>query len=289
MMTYSRKTFGLLAAAVGTFAAADVQANHILGYDFNETGTVAQPNGTGTDKPVANIVGAGASRGGPGSGVSGLDFDRAFDNSGPSSIIGGGRAQNPGDYDQIDGLTSFTVAGWFRLPEDADSIGAQAGLVNNITTQVNRPTGGFGVTGGTVRDSGTLRLLVNAQTPNVESDPGTYDEVGEYVNFAVTYDGTTGAVQFYKGLTDEAISLVDTATLNAGAVRDENEPLTIGVNTFGSSLTSSGFNGLIDNVRIWDFVVSADTLETVRQGDVIPEPASLAVIAFGGLMLRRRR
>ena len=285
------RTLAAAAVVVGLPLAASAQTP-LLSYDFNETGNTAFATGSAAAPPASNltITGAGASRGADGSGVSGLPGDRAFDNTGPNSIIGGGRATASGDYDPIDALNSFTLAGWFRLPSTSQSIGGQAALVENLNSQIggSAPRGGYGLTGSLRAGSGGLRLRVN-EGVGVEGGIGSYAETGEYVFFAVTYDGSQA--QFYKGLTDESAALVDTVGYAQGAVADEGQPLIVGVSQGGSSLTQVPFRGLIDNVGIYGQVLSGGQIESLRQSafPAVPEPASLAVVGLGGLALLRRR
>ncbi|TWU46160.1 Dockerin type I repeat protein [Rubripirellula tenax] len=99
---------------------------------------------------------------------------------------------------------------------------------------------------------------------SIESS-AAYPEIGQYVYFAVSYDRTqtTDNVKFYKGTTIGGVNLVDTLTLNAGVVNQEEIPLSIGV-TRTSGLTLNPFNGLLDDIRIDGSVVSIGKLESRR-------------------------
>ena len=180
---------------LATLATAPAHASHLLGYGFNETGTSAAADGSASTagSPTLNLIGNSGSpadlHAGPGSGVSGAPGDRAFDNTASTGILTASRGQHAADFNPIDGLTSFTLGGWFKLPSTAtESIGRQAALIENGTISVLDPLAGFRLRGGSRADSGTLELRVNRDF-EVEST-AAYTEIGEWVNFAVTYDGT---------------------------------------------------------------------------------------------------
>ncbi len=50
-----------------------------------------------------------------------------------------------------------------------------------------------------------------------------------------------------------------------------------------------GFNGLIDELAVYNYVLDAQTIAAHYAAGIVPEPASLALLAAGGLMLVRRR
>jgi len=271
----------------------------ILGYQFNETGTSANATGSAAagGNPQLNFTANGGAaadlHGGPGSGVSGQSDDRAFDNSASTGIIGASHGQNAADFDPIDGLNAFTLSGWFRLPSSlTESIGRQMSLIENGTVSVNDDPGGFRLRGGSTANAGTLELTVN-RDDRVESS-AAFTPVGEWVNFAVTYDGlsTTDNVKFYVGSTSTPLALVDTLTLDSGPVLGESIPLTLGV-TQTSGLTLGAFPGLLDSIRIYGEVASLGTLENARLADIrqVPEPSGwvLALVAAVSLLVIRRR
>ncbi len=261
----------------------------LLSYFFDETGTTALATGTAADdagNPLLNFIGNGGAAAdlhtGPGTGVSGLPTDRAFDNSASNGIIGASRAQHAADFQPIDALAAFTLSGWFRLPETAtESIGRQDALIENSTISVLDNPGGYRLRGGAVADSGTLELRVNRDF-EIESS-AAYTEIGEFVFFAVSYDGTLTAdnVKFYKGTETGGVTLVDTLTLDAGVVLDENIPLTLGV-TQTSGLTINPFQGQLDNIRIDGAVVSLAQLEARRSFDLGAVPMSTGNPGNGG-------
>lgn len=292
-------TTTLAAAVLAALMGNPANAAHLLGYNFNETGTSAAADGSAATagSPTLNLIGNNGSpadlHAGPGSGVSGASGDRAFDNTGSTGILTASRGQHAADFNAIDGLTKFTLGGWFKLPSTAtESIGRQAALFENGTISVLDPLAGFRLRGGAAANSGTLALRVNRDF-EVESS-AAYTEIGQWVNFAVTYDGTkaTNNVQFYKGTTTSPLTLVSMRSLNAGPTAQDAIPLTVGT-TPTSGLTFNSFNGLLDNLRIWDSVVPLAGLEAVRQGDVgVPEPATGVQLGLGFLLsqgVRRRR
>ncbi len=261
----------------------------LLSYSFDESGTVASAAGSasfGAGNPLLNLIGNGGGaadlHGGAGSGVSGSPSDRALDNTASDGIIGASRGQHAADFDPIDALAAFTLSGWFKLPDTAtESIGRQDALIENGTISVLDDPGGYRLRGGAVANSGTLELRVNRDF-SIESS-AAYTEIGEFVYFAVSYDGSggTGNVKFYKGTTTETVTLVDTLTLNAGVVLDEAIPLSLGV-TQTSGLTVNPFNGLLDNVRIDSSIVSLAQLEARRLVDLGLTPAATGNPGNGG-------
>jgi hypothetical protein len=274
----------LLMAAAGS--VSPLYANHILGYQFNDApgSTTATADGSAAGSaPTLNIV-APATIGADGSGVSGLPGDRAFNNSAATSMGGtingsGGRGMHAADFDAIDGLLKFTIAGWFKTDSTA-SIGANAVLFDNRT----------GVSGVRVHgDPNTPGNLVLAVDNGSNSSSG-FSTTQEWVNFAVTYDGTIlqpgPNVFFYAGDIDTPLTLVGSGTNTNGSGNDpasnDSNALIIGSRiTFGTS-DGDPFDGLIDNIRVWGEVVPVATLDATRLSDTgVPEPTSLVILLLG--------
>jgi hypothetical protein len=64
-----------------------------------------------------------------------------------------------------------------------------------------------------------------------------------------------------------------------------DDPMEIG----GSSRFSEDYAGLIDDIGVWNERLSDSRIQDIANGGAIPEPASLALMGLGGLMLLPRR
>lgn len=111
---------------------------------------------------------------------------------------------------------------------------------------------------------------VSAATPLIDDqwhhvavvlDGGNTDDIRLYVD---------GQIEAASGLVQRIINTSAANTVKIGVFTD----------------TQRYFNGLIDDVRIYDRALSENEVLALYQ---IPEPTTLLLFGFGGLMLKRRR
>lgn len=299
-MTYQLRSWyvpTLLFIATSNFVT-HTYANHILGYQFNDasgsTTAIADGSAAGSS-PALNVVAPGTI-GADGSGVSGLPGDRAFNNSAATAMGGtingsGGRGTHAADFEAVDGLLKFTIAGWFKT-DSTIAIGANAVLFDNRT----------GISGVRVHGDPNIPGNLVLAVDNGSNSSTGFGATQAWVNFAVTYDGTIlqpgPNVFFYAGGINSALTLVGSGTNTNGSGNDpasnDSNALSIGSRVLFGTSDADPFDGLIDNIRIWSEIVPVATLETLRQTDAgvstVPEPTSLITLLLGvtGLGLTRR-
>jgi hypothetical protein len=255
----------------------------ILELKFDETGFDAPSTGLNTNA-ARLLVDAAVSRdlhSANGKGVSGRPGDRAFDNS-ISSGMGnkgdGGRATIVADVDAADDLLSLTLQGWFR---------AEGAGITDLARLITKQAGNTGFL--LLGTGGNLDLEIN--NVGTTSTGARYADAGEWVFFAVTYDGTatSGNVRFYRGSRNNIVILLETRTLNQGRALANSESITVG-NSNGTF--TRPFDGWLDNVRVFGSKLNSSgaltlrQLEWLRNKDVqnLSEPVALSVIHTGSFV-----
>ena len=280
---------GIVLAVVAfvVWGSTAASAAPILEYTFNETGTTAPSTGSdSTPVTLLETLGNPADlHSVPSAGVTGGNADRGFDNSASSMGAAGGVASQ-GDLDAIDGLTSFTIATWYKQTDNKSGYPRLA---------YHHGSGaGFQIEAPTVGSAGETRIIIDGDYNDGNRSPaGSFpDAVDTWVFFAFTYDGTqsTDNAKFYRGFrtNPEAagvdsgfvadVTLVSTHSIDEGALGDNDVGLFFG----NRQDRQRAFDGLIDNFRLFGSKTSGDAsgtlslaeLETVRAGDV-PQPITV--------------
>jgi len=266
----------------------------ILGYQFNDepnSVTAAAIGSAAASAPALNII-SPAFIGADGSGITGLAGDRALNNRAATSMGGttnssGGRGTHAADFDAIDGLLKFTITGSFKTDSTA-KIGGNALLVANRSG-----IAGFSLFGDP-NVSGSLVLAVDGGS---NSSSG-FGATQEWVNFAVTYDGTGlqpgPNVFFYAGGINVPLVLVGSGTNTNGSgndpVSNETAPLSIGSRVLFGTIDADPFDGFLDEIRIYDEVLP---LEFLNGGPSVmapvPEPSTFILTLIGGVVLSATR
>jgi hypothetical protein len=314
-----KMSFAIMAASglLGS-AAAFAAPTPILQYQFDDAINGAQSLSTGSDNTAAaNLTFYNSSNvatnlhGAASSGVSGLADDLAFNLTSATRMGNGGSgfstadgvlAKQSADNNSIDGLSSWTVSGWFKA--DGSAIGNDTQLVLNGTDFQIKATSAGTPTSGAI---GRLRATVDNQDKTTSAAIST--ETQKWVFFAVTYSGTdsplTGTLNFYRGYRNATeggagfdVTNIGTVSAPAGVTDNDAAIFMLGNN----SAFSRPLDGLLDNIRVFGSktdatgALSLADLQTIRANDVtgnvtaVPEPASLGLLSLGGLaMLRRRR
>jgi hypothetical protein len=290
-----------VASVVMTTNAVNAQTP-ILQYQFNETGTDAIDSGSALVNlpmtqwnPIGPAWDSADNHSAEGSGVSGAATDRAYHD--PSVVYDDFTATGPpADLDhnyggyagglnvtQVQSLAALTVQGWFKPPAGkmvGDSQGSYGALIGNLSN--SSTDGGWIVRTQTSATAGTLELrygeeVVSSDHRTVSSTLGVYSETDQWVFFAATLDAVTGDVQFFKGTSTTAVAAAGSGnmgSLGGGTIKLSNRSFYIGNSNSESSAYGRGraFSGDLDNLRVFDSVLTSSQLDQIRQTDLLPPP-----------------
>lgn len=257
--------------AGGLATASTAQAALVFQMDFND----ADGNQSLTDRGTTGVTGAFNVN-------ATYSTDVAPVNSGGySGSFSGttGDNANFGDIDALDGLGAITITAWVKSTDTTS--GGPSGSARIVSKR-------DGTLGFDLYYHDTDNKLEFVDDNTVANGGGAFN-AGVWTWIAVTYDGSNAT--FYTG-DGTTLSAGDTVALDNGAIATNSASLLIG-NRTGDNRP---YEGLIDNVRIYDSVENAASLTSIMQFDdvtVIPEPSSAALLlGLCGLTLtlqRRRR
>lgn len=163
-------------------------------------------------------------------------------------------------------------------------------MLPDATTRVGRILSSHPVTIGTartgwgygVKEAGNQRFTTYGRK-DFDQNTGTAVEANVWQHVAMTYAETTPTnanVQLYLNG-----NLVQTIT---GAPTDAANPDAI-FGLFGTGSGTEAFPGTMDEVWVFNEVLSEQQIRLVATGAPIPEPSSVAALAAGGLLLLRRQ
>lgn len=174
----------------------------------------------------------------------------------------------------IAGTAARTVAFWFKGPSTQDTIGGAFVSWGAIPAAGAR----FEVrTENAAANAGKVRLEINAGFRTVEGVVA--DDLWHHIAVVMNAgDGVHDADVYVDGvLAATAAQSGGNTAINTGNVSD----VLIG-QSFQDELRN--LSGLLDDFRIYDNALTANEVAAL-----VPEPASMALLGLGGLMMLRRR
>lgn len=272
---------GLLVPASGLHAAISQVADYALG----ETGSVgasspytalvdsitSDPDGANNipnwnaPNGTANLVTSGLAA--PGS-TTALEMSNNAGGGGTwygSSFNGGSGYSTDWGFDLW--LRPDASGGTFLGATDGNGA-AQTGLVFWAT---NTSYSGTSLGGNTIA-SGSTYLVMSNGSGQLAASTSTYT-IGTWVNVSIINHG--GTVHYYLN------GILQDSAVTSGVIND----IRLGAGYWAAT----GSNGAFDEMKVWTFDSSSDSLASVETAMGIPEPAAVALLGLGALTLMFRR
>ncbi|MCK6462951.1 MAG: hypothetical protein L6Q29_04010 [Candidatus Pacebacteria bacterium] len=248
----------------------------ILFFNFNENvGSIVKNLGSsGSEVPSAPMINKDGFLADlhslPRVGPSGLEDDRAFDNTASTGHRRlGGRVETATVVEKSQNLFSLTMTLWVMV-EDSNFDGNGCFLVYNGDDL------GYNVS----LENQYLRFQVNGKS--VDSLP-IVNKTG-WVFVAVSYNSKTGNVKFYSGSPTASAKLTSSGNVKAGITLQNPEGLCVGNKTHDNGLP---FDGFMDNVGVYGSredesgELSPAEIEEIRESDLrngAPSPTPTPLI-----------
>ena len=186
------------------------------------------------------------------------------------------------DGGTVGGLSSATIEGWTTWGGPIKTnymtvLSFGSGDATNYLAVLSSDGSVAGI------DSGSATVDVTAPKLGIEFPVGTE------VHFAAIYDSVANQLTLYTSIAAPVTVTPSNAFTLAGLATSPVNYL--GRDFFTTTFSDPIYKGKINEVRIWDGVLTANEFNTHTQlgPDVVPEPVSLCLLGLGGLALLRRR
>lgn len=172
-----------------------------------------------------------------------------------------------GDVDKLDGLQKITLTAWIRLYGNPANGQAVMGKMDSTTGNPGfAMLFGLNDTNGIFAERFSIKARING---TAATESGVINALNSWVFVAMTYDGTLTAsnLKYYTGRATTAVAQSgSTKTYNRGPVTANS--VAFRAPTYGISTVAAPM--MIDDVRVYDGVLTSDQLDAVRQSNFPP-------------------
>jgi hypothetical protein len=189
---------------------------------------------------------------------------------GSAAIFGpsGGKGITIKHRDDLDGMANITVAGWAKK----NTAAASGNIVSKFTGYALRVQNNGYVYGAIYPEKSAPLVSTSAQLSHLSNDTTTWH------HYAMTYDGASLKL-YVDGVLIPQATKAAAGRLNRARDRD----IEIGT---GRSVTDPAFDGVIDDVRIYDIALSATEIQSLVQSPTGPFISKIIPAAPHRLLLR---
>jgi hypothetical protein len=294
---------GIAACATLVVPACSADAALVGHWKLDETsGTTAVDATGGKDGTIGSNVNLGLP------GISGNAFKFNGDSTQPGIVDMGNATSVFSPILASGGTQRFSISAWLNWTDNSQNrltAISMARTAANSNTQyadigITGSAPGFNTEGGIYGNmqngnSTTVRSVINTTGRNnggslvddnvIAEGTGTSLNDGQWHHTVMTLDAVAEVLTLYV----DGVSVGTAGSATATITLPLYDNLEIG--RLGRFTPVGGFNGLIDDVQIYDNALSAGDVSFLfsHPGSPIPEPASLAMFACGGLGLLNRR